>query len=53
MPSKQSVVVCKYKECAMASCAESHGLRELLSDELFEDYFDKTTNLNSNETLRD
>ena len=31
----------------MASCAEGHELRQLLGDELFEDYFDETTNLSS------
>ena len=31
----------------MASYAESHGLHELLGNELFEDYFDESTNLNS------
>ena len=31
----------------MASGAEGLGLRELLGDELFEDYFDETTNLSS------
>ena len=31
----------------MASCAESHGLCELLSTEIFEDYFDETMNLNN------
>ena len=46
-PSKQSVVVCKHKECVMASCAEGHGFCELLGDELFVDYFDDTTNLSS------
>jgi len=29
----------------MASCAEGHGLGELLLDELCEDYFDENTNL--------
>ena len=29
----------------MASCAEGHGLHELLLDELFEDNFDENTNL--------
>ena len=34
-PSKQSVAV------------QSHGLHELLGNEIFEDYLDETTNLNS------
>ena len=32
-------------ERVMASCAEGHELRQLLGDELFEDYFDENTNL--------
>ena len=31
----------------MASCAEGQGLRELLGDELYKDYFDETTELSS------
>ena len=47
-PGKQSVIVCKHKEYIMASCAaQSVMASELLGDELFEDYFDETTNLSS------
>ena len=36
----KALVVCKYKECVMASYAKGQVLRELLGDELYKDYFD-------------
>ena len=44
---KQSVVVCKYKECIMASCAKGLDIRELIGDELYKDYFDETKSTKS------
>ena len=44
--SKQSVVVSKYtKSVIMANYADGQGLRELLGDKMYEDYFGETTKL--------